>query len=139
MNIQNLLKFSFYSFLSLLILTVSSCSIYKQQFDCPPPAGIPCASVTEIESMIVETDQGADLIIKPEVEEKNHCLWCGAQKPGSAFPSKIPHCDTKLWICSQSQNGYLKNGHYFQKSDITDFSSINLELEDIFKCQKKRN
>jgi hypothetical protein len=134
---RNLLNFLFYSFLVPSILVLSSCSIYKQQFDCPPPAGIPCASVTEIESMIVETDKGADLIVKPEVEENNHCFWCGAQKPGLSFPSKTSKCNSKVWMCSQKKDGCLKSGHYFQKSDTPDFcSDIVLEPEDIFTCQR---
>lgn len=123
-----------YSLLGSSILILSSCSIYKQQFDCPPPAGIPCASVTEIESMIVETDKGADLIVKPEIEENNHCFWCGAQKPGSAFPSKTSKRNPKIWICSQKMDGCVKkNGHYFQKSDTP--QDIVLEPEDVFSCQ----
>lgn len=131
--IQRFLNFLSYSLLGFLILVMPSCSIYKQQFDCPPPAGIPCASVTEIESMIVETDKGADLIVKPEVEENNHCFWCGAQKPGFAFPSKTSKCNPKVWICSQKKDGCVKNGYYFQKSDTP--QDIILEPEDVFSCQ----
>ncbi len=119
--------------LSAIFMLLSSCSIYKQQFDCPPPAGIPCASVTEIESIIVETEKGSDLIIKPEVEETNHCFWCGAQKAVYAFPSKNSKCNRKVWICSQKNEDYLIKGHYFQQSDASSScSDVVIEPEDFF-------
>ena len=137
-NLKKFPHFSCYLFLGVLSLLLSSCAIYKQQFDCPPPAGIPCASVTEIESMIVETEKGPDLIVKPEVEEDNHCFWCGAQKPGLAFPSKSSTCSPKVWICSQKKGGCLMKGYYFKKSDAA-CSDIILEAEDVFTCQKEEN
>lgn len=119
-------------FLSVLTIFLTSCSVYKQQFDCPPPAGIPCASVTEIESMIVETDKGADIIVKPEVEADNHCFWCGAQKAGCAFPSKSSGCNRKVWICSKKSPCDSTKGYYFKKADVD--NRIILEPEDIFSC-----
>lgn len=113
---------------------LTSCSIYKQQFDCPPPSGIPCASVTEIESMIVETENGSDLILKPEVEENNHCFWCGAQKAGCNFPSKSSKCHQKVWICSQKkEGGCLVKGHYFKKTEAeTPCQNVCIEPQDFF-------
>ena len=132
-------KSSLFSILGGLSLFLSSCSIYNQQFDCPPPSGIPCASVTEIESMIVETDQGSDLIIKPEVNELNHCFWCGSQNSGSAYPSTSSKCNRKVWICNQKEDGCLVKGYYFQKLDVEN-EDIFLEAEEVFSCgssQKK--
>lgn len=136
-NSKNLFNFLLYSSVSCLLC---SCSIYKQQFDCPPPAGIPCASVTEIESMIVETEKGADLILKPEVEANNHCFWCGTQKTGCSFPSKKSKCNRKIWICSQKKEGCLIKGHYFQNSDTPNSSpDVFLEPQDFFplSCQEE--
>ena len=132
--VKTFLNFSCYSFLGVLSLSLSSCSIYKQHFDCPPPVGIPCASVTEIESLIVETEKGSDLILKPEVEEKNHCFWCGAQKADSSFPSNNSRCNQKIWICSQKNDDCLERGYYFQKSDSIN-SPIILEAEEVFSCR----
>jgi hypothetical protein len=136
-ELKKFLDFSCHACLGVLSFLLSSCSIYNQHFDCPPPAGIPCASVTEIEGMIVETDQGADLIVKPEVEEDNHCFWCGAQKPGSAFPSTTSKSNHKVWVCSQKKDGCLMKGYYFQKSDTNLYSDCILEAEDLFTYQKK--
>ena len=130
-KMKKLLNFFLFSIVGLLLLP--ACSIYKQQFDCPPPSGIPCASVTEIESMIIETEKGSDLIVKPAVEEENYCFWCGAQKTGSASLLKNSKCNRKVWICSQKKEGYLMKGHYFQKSDTAGFcQNIFLEPEDLF-------
>jgi len=125
----------FYSLMIALTLFLTSCSIYKQQFDCPPPAGIPCASVTEIESMIVETERGADLIVKPEINKDNHCYWCGAQKVGAPFPSNSSKCNHKIWICSQKEDNGLTKGHYFQKSECV--GPLVFEVEDVLPCIKQ--
>ena len=132
-NKQNI---SFYAWIISLSFTLSSCSIYKQQFDCPPPAGIPCASVTAIEGMIVETDKGSDLLVKPEVNQDNHCFWCGSQKAGCAFPSDSSKCHRKIWICSQQNESCLTKGHYFQKSESV--GPIVLEVEEVLPCTKQR-
>ena len=52
----------------IIPLICASCTIYRQQFDCPPDPGVPCTSVTDLEQMIVETNQGPDLFlgINPE-------------------------------------------------------------------------
>ena len=34
---------------------LSSCQVYRAEFDCQPGYGVPCTSVTDIEKMIVET------------------------------------------------------------------------------------
>jgi conjugal transfer pilus assembly protein TraV len=138
-KLKRFLNLSFYFYLGALSLWLSSCSVYNQQFDCPPPSGIPCTSVTEIESMIVETDKGPDLIIKPEVEE-DHCFWCGSPKSGLASLSKTSPCNRKVWICSQRKEGCSLKGYYAQKSDVDGFySNVVLEPEEIFTCQKKEN
>ena len=62
-------------YLSLTGLVLSSCGVYKSQFDCPPGKGIGCAPVSEVLDMIVEeeheeddfvTDVGTALILKQE-------------------------------------------------------------------------
>lgn len=56
-----------------LPLLLSSCQIYKSKFDCPPGKGVPCTSVTEIESMVVETPEGPDLF-------SGHYSGCGKER-----------------------------------------------------------
>jgi len=47
----------------IFLLTLTSCAMYQQDFDCPPPCGVPCTSVTDLESMVVEMEQGPDLFM----------------------------------------------------------------------------
>jgi hypothetical protein len=44
----------------LMAITLTSCSIYKRDFDCPPVEGVPCTPVTTLEKMIVETPAGEE-------------------------------------------------------------------------------
>lgn len=116
-------------YLTAILVALSSCSIYKQQFDCPPPAGISCASVTEIESMIVETDKGADLLVTPEIEEQKGCFWCGNKKSRSTL--NMSNCQNKIWICGQQKPGYMTKGYYL-KADNCVQPCQELEPEEFF-------
>lgn len=60
---------------------LSSCQIYGNKFDCPPGEGVPCLSVTEIESRIVESENGADLFIASETACRQGCK-CKRKKSG---------------------------------------------------------
>jgi len=60
--------------LCLLFLLLSSCRIYDNCFDCPPGRGLPCKSVTEIEELIIETEQGQPDHLKGECEEECSCV-----------------------------------------------------------------
>jgi conjugal transfer pilus assembly protein TraV len=104
--------------MGIFLLLLSSCSVYKQQFDCPPPEGIPCASVTEIEAMILETESGADLLVVPEQEKENGCFWCGHQKKNY---SKNSNCkNIKVWICPEKMNECDSKGYYLQRDQKKD-------------------
>lgn len=118
-NIISFFKSLTYVFLGIFSILISSCSVYKQQFDCPPPEGISCASVTEIESMIVETEKGPDLLVIPESNEDHHSFWC-IQKTHtvSSRSSKTSRCHRRVWLCSQIKEGDWIKGHYLQGSDI---------------------
>ncbi len=48
--------------------------MYKSQFDCPPSPGIPCTSVTDLESMIVEMHRGPNLIAGSQTGSWNHLV-----------------------------------------------------------------
>lgn len=64
--------------LIFLMLFTQSCQVYRSNFDCAPGEGIPCRSVTEIESMIVESCEGPDILVEKEsdsvvlVRRKSH-------------------------------------------------------------------
>ena len=47
-----------------LALFLSSCGIYKNNFDCPPGKGIGCAPVNEVLDLIVEKEEGEDVFVK---------------------------------------------------------------------------
>ncbi len=56
-------------FLLNIGLLMQSCAVYNKHFDCQPPRGS-CCSVSEIESMIVEKEEGPDLFI-PTAKESD--------------------------------------------------------------------
>ena len=60
----------------ILMQLLSSCSSYKKSFDCPPPQGIGCYSVSEIESMVVEKEKGEDLFIAKSPKNNSSCKKC---------------------------------------------------------------
>jgi conjugal transfer pilus assembly protein TraV len=91
------MKNSIFLFVGCSIL--SSCSIYNEHFDCEPPCGVPCTSVTDIESMIMETDKGPDVLVVPEKEEESCCMLCKRKKTVSCTSKR------KVWMCEG-------RGHY---------------------------
>lgn len=68
--------------LLIVIALTSCCRPYKAHFDCPINEGAPCTSMTKIESLIVETEEGQDIFI--------------GSKWGHAFPR--PNKATKIWV-----------------------------------------
>lgn len=118
-------------FSCLICSLLASCSIYKQQFDCPPPKGIPCTSVTEIESMIVETEQGADLLVVPAVKHEKNCFWYG--KKGVEASSFQKH---QIWICPQDQS----SKGYYQTDDESQSNKLRVNAGSLpaFFIQQKR-
>ncbi len=46
----------------VLLLCLTSCSMYQKDFDCPPGKGVSCTSVTTLEKMIIETPSGEDVV-----------------------------------------------------------------------------
>lgn len=84
-------KMPFIFFILALALTLNSCAIYQQEFDCPPPCGVPCTSVTDLESMVVETENGPDLFL-PEQESV-------VERISNAFKHKV-------WMPSECSDGY---------------------------------
>lgn len=46
-----------------LCVTLTSCGMYNSSFDCPPGRGIGCKSVNEVLNLIVEREEGEDLLV----------------------------------------------------------------------------
>lgn len=116
---------SIFLFSLLNLLSLTSCEIYKQDFDCPPPCGMSRTSETDLESMVIETDKGSDLFI-PEDKESN----CSCRKCRKA---KAPHfLNRKVWICHHlTEEGCEIQGHYiYQTIQTTPFSLEYCDLED---------
>src|SRR5690242_11653217 len=49
---------------SMFLLTLASCGIYRNNFDCPAGKGIGCAPVGEVLDLIVEKEEGEDVFVK---------------------------------------------------------------------------
>lgn len=83
-------------FLTLMTF-LSSCAVYKRQFDCPPDQGVPCTSVTDLEQMIVETPSGPDLFL--------------STLPASCSTA----CRKRVWIQeAYAPDGRWIPGHYIE-------------------------
>lgn len=95
-------------FPAFALLLLSSCQVYRGQFDCPPGEGVPCTSVTQIESMIVETPHDApDIFLSYLPSRKARCV-----KAGSG-----PTLERKVWIAEKvDASGRLIAGHYIYLS-----------------------
>lgn len=48
----------------ILLVSLTSCGVYRNSFDCPPGKGIGCAPVGEVLDLIVEKEEGEDLFVK---------------------------------------------------------------------------
>ena len=91
-----------------LMLLLSSCQVYRAQFDCQPGCGVPCTSVTDIEKMIVETpDNSPDIFLSYLPSKNPACVKIGT-----------PHAlDRKVWIADRiDPSGRVIAGHYIYLS-----------------------
>jgi len=86
--------------------------MYKQDFECPIPKGVPCTSETDLEAMIVETNQGADLFI-PVI--KKECT-CRSKKKISCSENNVLPLIRKVWICQQATDDDYIQGHYIYQA-----------------------
>jgi hypothetical protein len=118
----------------LLSGMLGSCSIYKSDFDCPVGHGVGCKSISEIESMILESKKGPDLFLGMEsVEESSNCGTCKSSTkskksksvPNSLFVTednkwvvKDPQKIRRVWISPHSlDSGAHVEGHYVYFSE----------------------
>jgi len=105
----------------IISFLISSCSIYKQEFDCEPPIGVPCTSETDLEAMIVETNKGPDLFLPVEKEEYKLPCTKRTKIPTERIAASLSR---KVWFCNQSsEEGYHVQGHYIYQA----VSPINTE------------
>jgi conjugal transfer pilus assembly protein TraV len=94
-------------------LLLSSCAMYQQEFDCPIPPGVSCTSVTDLESMIIETDRGADVLLTPNNCCESKSKSCSCKKKGVVTNSKSE--EPKVWVCQQLiGENCQRQGHYLQ-------------------------
>ncbi len=115
-----------------LAFLLSSCSMYQSTFDCPPKRGVGCKSVTEIEEMITERDEGPDLFMAENihgarcddcrgsarsirVNDKGDMLIRGKEKP------------KRIWVNGETtRQGNRVAGHYvyFELTDLDEWTVI---------------
>ncbi len=87
----------------------SSCSTYQSQYDCPPGVGVGCKSVSEIEEMIQEREEGPDLFIST-VQSGKGCVSCKSKKVD--FSEEAPVVK-RVWVSGYStDSGHRIEGHY---------------------------
>lgn len=92
----------------LVVLTLSSCSLYRSSFDCKVPSGMRCKSVTEIEAMIVESEEGDDYLCR---EKTLHPV--PKRPPKTHLEPLRTKPRVKVWICPHldPKRGYVE-GHF---------------------------
>lgn len=98
------------------------CTGYQNSFDCPPPPGLGCQSMTQINGHITENNGSADeLLVKNGTScEGGNCLkkeiTCvrGAtyfEEEGGETVQRVPERVAKIWL-----NGYINNEGDFEGS-----------------------
>ena len=76
----------------LLLLTsllIVGCTGYQGAFDCPPVRGVGCMSVSEIESSIIEVEDGEDIF---SISENKDCNHCRLERKKENF---------RVWVCNE--------------------------------------
>lgn len=91
-------------FLPAILFFLASCNTYKQSFDSCPGKGVPCTSVSDIESMIVETTKGPDVFLPNESRTKRP-----VSSRTSVFENRILILNNPQDICD--------DGHYIYFSE----------------------
>ncbi len=107
------------SFLLLISLFLPSCAIYSPYFDCPPGEGVPCTSVSTIENMIIETNEGPDIfagIVTNQDCEKVKTM-------GQSQRCSKESTQRRIWVEEYvSEDGCIVEGHYMyfskENSDV---------------------
>lgn len=125
------MKKNFVVFLPIFVSLITSCAVYKQEFDCKVPCGVPCTSETDLEAMIVETADGADLFLP---KEKESCQLPCVKRKNAPVERISQSLNRKIWLCNQSsESGYYIQGHYIYQS----LSPVIEDYEVCWHCGKK--
>ncbi len=79
------------AFLCLVVLVISGCSTYEQDFDCPPGAGMGCVSISEVNSVVDKAQesfqkgqQRVPLKIEEEGALEKECPTCKVKEEESS-------------------------------------------------------
>jgi hypothetical protein len=122
------------SILALCCATVS-CSPYKATFDCAPPTGVGCKSVSQIEASIIEREEGANLFLlrgSPsdckgcKKSEKKQSVKHVAERPvsGSVRVERIWFSESKSPAGNQVEGHYVYFPIIEEPADLPDLKSI---------------
>lgn len=100
----------------LILPLLCSCSVYKDRFDCPVSVGLKCKSVTQIEGMIREKEEGPDCLVIPKKGKEKQKKLSSKAKSYQAKPqrTKIKDCiepasKKKNNVCPLKKLGNIAN------------------------------
>lgn len=105
-----------FKIMGVVILSfLTSCQVYKSDFDCPPCKGVPCTSVSNIQKMIIETpDGGPDIFLGVLPSElTSHCPDKGCKKQG--YYSKP--MGKRIWVNEDRSNKTTTQGYFIYFSE----------------------
>ena len=110
-------------FLLASLFSFSSCTMYKQNFDCPVGKGVSCKSLTQIEEMIIEKEQGADLFIESVEADCSNCK--GGSLKMASYVKDSSEFSHRIWVEPRvSEMGYLVEGHYIYFASASSFLGV---------------
>jgi hypothetical protein len=97
----------------ILLIALSSCAGYRTHWGCCPARGVPCTPVTEIEGMIIESDEGPNIFLGSESDRK--------PLPGkrSCALSLSPNVH-RVWITETTAKGEYCQGFYLYLNEECD-------------------
>lgn len=99
----------------LIGVFLTSCQVYKSDFDCPPCRGVPCRSVSEIESMIVETPEGGpDLFF----EKPKQTISISKRSKNRIISGQ------RIWVENSECNNSSVEGHYIYIKEECDLECV---------------
>lgn len=82
------------NYIIFLLVFLTSCSMYRRNFDECPIQSVPCTPVTTLEKMIIESPCGDDLFVRTvpklvDVEDNPICRYTKNPKPSGPFQRRI--------------------------------------------------
>ncbi|MGK5593732.1 MAG: hypothetical protein ACSNEK_00040 [Parachlamydiaceae bacterium] len=104
-----LIKFCLGAF---VLASVASCNRYATHFNCQPSEGIPCTPVHEIEKLLVETQEGPDILLP---QRSNTGVTISKDRCGHLILEK-----RVVWVAPRiNENGELIGGCYVPLPETT--------------------